>query len=177
MWWGWAVLAALVRFIIYNMSAGSWPTIPCVEVDWPRVCKSSGQPLLPFYSLIIHGRIAITRAFSWRSTFKQTGMGSCYLYNCWIIWKVIPWKYGTAFNVWKHQTRFYWVCLFEIMVISLMPRSSTTKATTRHHHHHNNHYHQHHHHHHRTIRQSRFFSIAHSLCKKLHGAEVPAGAL
>ena len=85
-------------------------------------------------------------------------MGSCYLYRCWIIWKEILWKYGTTFNVWKHQTRFYWICLFEIMVISLIPRSSitkaTTKATTRHHHHHNNH---HHHHHHRTIRQSDFF--------------------
>ena len=76
--------------------------------------------------------------------------GSCYLCRCWIIWKEIFWKYGTTFNVWKHQTRFYWVSLFEIMVISLMPRSSTTKATTRHH---NNH----HHHHHRTIKQSDFF--------------------
>ena len=69
MWWGWAVLAARVRIIIYNMSAGSWPTIPCAEIDWPRVCKFSGEPLLPFYSLIIHSRFAITRAFRWRSTY------------------------------------------------------------------------------------------------------------
>ena len=175
MWWGWAVLAALVRIILYYVN------VTCLRVHDPPspVPRLTGpESASPVESCFCHFTLWLFTVDSWSLAPLADALCFSKLVGFLLLIQMLNNLKGDPLEIRyniqclkKHQTRFYWVCLFEIMVISLMLCSPTTKATTQHHHHHNNHHHQ------RPIRQSDFFSIAHSLCKKPHGVEVPVGAL